>query len=991
MKNIYRQILIILLFVIITAFLTYPVMTKINSEIAGFGSDSHQVLARINDIYLKILPQSWSQKLLWLFSELTTLRFDFFDLVVCFSLIFKNIVTGYNLFWLLSFILAAYGAYLLANLLVKNHWAAFLAGIIYSFSSVHFVYSYGFFGSTHIEWIPFFLYFLFNFLKNPKFINWFGSFLFFLFIVKGEHHYTAFILLFLLFLIGYVVIYKRPLIKELIKKREFKIYFGFGVILVFLIIIWAFYSLIKVSLSANNYLNPGIDQVVAYSSDLLGFIIPAFTNQLYGQYFNDIRQHFTGNIIEKTNYLGTLLLILFVIFYFLTRQQRKRNYDFRFWFFIFIVFAVLSLGPFLHFLGVGEPYLPLPYLIIYKFIPFINNIRAIGRLNVITFLGLAISFAYLIDFIFKKYQVKKKFLITLSISMIIMIEFFALPIPTFSLGVSDFYQQLRYQPGNFKILQIPGSTSYRFASRTLYYKSIHQKQKIDGLDFARQIKDSRVFQNETPVISELLYDLPTGDYQSFDIIKHDYKNLSNNILNYNQIKYIILAKEFLEDKEETMRISDWRNSLSFIKENITKDIYYNDQQITVFQVPELKENKFCYLSLGNGWGDKYQSQDGDYLRLLKKGQGTIKIVNNFQPELDLQLKIKLNFSEAVQGIINIQYQQQLIQYLLSEESREINFVLFALPLGESQLEIKVTNLQKKTKAWPVEFRKIEYSTEIPTFNDQRPIEFLSNSTNEKDKILVIPDLYGHYFTSESIFNQLDFKQRLLNDIKIIQAEKDQENKLISCWFKYPFSETEPASCRDIAKRNYYQQLINQTFIEQGIDFILFDKQINEAEVNKSTESFLDNFFFSTKEDQYYKLYQTKSVANVPIFSLNENLSALENIAHSQQVKKARSGATIKIKKTANFFSAVKVSMFIYSCPTVIRKINFVMANKVIYQHLILPGERKVVEFNISLEILALEGDLELIALDEFGQPLTNEEYQSCPLWVTDLELSYLVD
>jgi len=73
----------------------------------------------------------------------------------------------YNLMILLSFVLAGYGAYLLALYLTHHRAAAFIAGLIFALSPYHFLrVDLGHLNLSTIQWIPFYALFLLIFVER---------------------------------------------------------------------------------------------------------------------------------------------------------------------------------------------------------------------------------------------------------------------------------------------------------------------------------------------------------------------------------------------------------------------------------------------------------------------------------------------------------------------------------------------------------------------------------------------------------------------------------------------------------------------------------------------------------------------------------------------------------------------------------------------------------------------------------------------------------
>jgi len=81
-----------------------------------------------------------------------------------------TIYVSFNILFLLSFIFAGIGAYMLSYYLTKNLIASFFAGIIYSFSPFHILWG-PIINLGTIQWIPFYILYLFKTFHEKKKTN----------------------------------------------------------------------------------------------------------------------------------------------------------------------------------------------------------------------------------------------------------------------------------------------------------------------------------------------------------------------------------------------------------------------------------------------------------------------------------------------------------------------------------------------------------------------------------------------------------------------------------------------------------------------------------------------------------------------------------------------------------------------------------------------------------------------------------------------------
>ena len=79
-----------------------------------------------------------------------------------------NPVTAFDVVVFLGFALSGLGMFILADYFVKNRYAAFIAGFLFTFSATHIDHATGLLIFTQIEWIPLGLYFFIRMLRKRR-------------------------------------------------------------------------------------------------------------------------------------------------------------------------------------------------------------------------------------------------------------------------------------------------------------------------------------------------------------------------------------------------------------------------------------------------------------------------------------------------------------------------------------------------------------------------------------------------------------------------------------------------------------------------------------------------------------------------------------------------------------------------------------------------------------------------------------------------------
>lgn len=681
-KSVSEILLVVLIFACLTLGLTFPVITKITTEIAGGGSDLYQTAADV------ITAKTRFEQLGFFGSVRDTIihqKFDSISLYGHYSVLF-GFPLGYNIYWLLSFLLSALGMYFLTRTLLKEHapsfpaipYISFFAGLVYAFTPAHYHWSIGFRGATHIEWIPWTILLLHLLLKRPTVTRFIGLLVFCVLLFKGESHFAAF---FILFLVPYVLFFRKK-VKALIMHRRFKWFALIFIIICAAVLVFSYSRYFNISLSGNNYLDPGIDQAINYSNDLLGILTPTYNQAIWGDIFDRLRNMFTGNEFSSPSYIGVVVLILSAF-----ALWRRRTNTGRFWLFIGIGFFILSLGPVLHIAGIIEPRIPLPYILIYKFIPFFENIRTVNRLIIFAVLGfsLASSFGLLRIIEHKIKSVHWQRLIPIIFAGLVIIEYLSIPVTTTKLHHSPFYDKIRYEPGDYQILEIPSATSYDASSLSSYYLRIHKKKLVNDYQFGRQDSQNAGYIRNTkvPILNELIYRLPRNtDLVSHTAIDTSDPDVNTAILNKYNARYITLSKEFIGDTTDKISLRNFIGIKSFIRNNLKTRKVYEDNDLIAYQLlPENSDSPV--LTLGSGWSHPMILENVAYQWV----SGLAKL-NIDSPSGNDSLTIAFNARTNKKSLMTLKIERNnsvIGQYVVTPEPQPIMITLPAINPGNNEI------------------------------------------------------------------------------------------------------------------------------------------------------------------------------------------------------------------------------------------------------------------------------------------------------------------
>ncbi len=164
-----------------------------------------------------------------------------------------------------------------------------------------------------------------------------------------------------------------------------------------------------------------------FSADLVGFFVPSLHHWFLGQYVLKLpAEYFVGTRVEKIVYTGLVALSLGAVGFWSARGKQRR------WagraMVAGILFAALSLGPIVHFLG-KPTNLPAPASLLYK-VALARFLREPARLSIITMLCLSLLASLGLVFLLNKLQQRwQKSLLLCIAGTALLLEYITFPFP----------------------------------------------------------------------------------------------------------------------------------------------------------------------------------------------------------------------------------------------------------------------------------------------------------------------------------------------------------------------------------------------------------------------------------------------------------------------------------------------------------------------------------------------------------------------------------
>lgn len=427
-------------------------------------------------------------------------------------------VVGYNFLIFISFVLSAFGTYLLIFYLTGNRMAGVLSGVIFAFSPYRMTHSAGHLPLMSTQWLPFFLLFVERLLQERKLRYAIMAAVAYALLALSTWYYAVYAgVLIPIFILFRFRPWRRYLFDPLLHKAG-------GCFLAIVFVAVSPFALPYVKLrAAQPYVQP-FHQHLDLSASLANLLGPSLLHPMWGAWIRARWNPSAVFVVERNISLGIIPLGL--AFFALWKGRGHRPLQ-AFGAFGLAAF-VFAFGPILHLggsiakvplppaaidllgrLGVlnflaerldsnllaqmtaqGHLFVPLPGLLLYLFFPGFTGARCWARFGVFAMLAVAVLAGWGLIFLFRwlsetVFNRSSGFrprlpqpLVFGMLSVLILFEFLSI-VPSMSSAVRprgvDLW--LREQEGDFVIMQFPIVT---MRAPQLYYSIIHQKKLILG-------------------------------------------------------------------------------------------------------------------------------------------------------------------------------------------------------------------------------------------------------------------------------------------------------------------------------------------------------------------------------------------------------------------------------------------------------------------------------------------------------------------------------
>ncbi len=489
-------------YTLLSLVMTYPLALHLTDSVAGqIGDNIYFVFLikwyqqawfglHISPFFSPLLnyPQGWNLASTDT-SLATTLPGLFFSL-------FGGATFGYNAAMLLTFVLSGWAMFYWVRRLTGSTGAGLVGGMIYAFlpyRMAHFLI--GHLNLSGTEWFPLYFMGLYDLLRKKE--GWQWSSILLTAVTLGLIGLTSMYYLYMTLLISVVFVFAYWLLvdRALLRSRWFyQRMAGVGVASIPLLAagILPFLGLN----SQGGLASRSVSYASMYSASPTDFFLPSTLQFLVGKW---VGQHFDRSLwVEATLYIGIVALVLAGVAW-LRRKESEHRPLMKVALVVIGVAFILALGVRLHWLGqevtmpmpaAVQTYLhsnavPMPALILFRFLPFFDKMRAIMRMGffvlIFTTLLAGLGAAWLLQWVGKR----RAPWVTALLLILVFVDFYPGAFPQFAQVTGRPVDEwLAAQPGQGAVAQFP--FGQEDDQQQVYNTLIHGKPFIGGFFSANQ-------------------------------------------------------------------------------------------------------------------------------------------------------------------------------------------------------------------------------------------------------------------------------------------------------------------------------------------------------------------------------------------------------------------------------------------------------------------------------------------------------------------------
>jgi len=527
-----RQGLALVLYLTLALVLTWPLASDFLTHVPGDGIDDPALAWNLWWLKTRLVDQLAADifHVGWMFHPVA-INLAFYTLTPLNGLLSVPLQTGLslvvanNLLVLSSFVLAAFGAYLLAYDQLRwfaprtapRYLAALAAGVIYAFASSKLFYaSLGQFNIASSQWAPFCVLYLLRLVQanspRARLRSAALAGLFLVFQAWAELTYASFLLIFAALLALYALLLAFWENRHAAGGQAAQLVLAFAVTgAVFLAGIAPILAAMLPDMRVEgDFFASGGGFADVFSADLFGYLVPTRLHPLLGGWVatlpfpNDKGQHiYVGYLAAGLAAAGLVIGL---------RQRGARRWA-AFWLAALVSFWLLTLGPQVRWLGEPTP-LPGPFALVSQ-LPFFSGNRYPSRYSIMLMLAVAVCASWGLAWLLARVPVRRAGLLAAAAGAIFLGEHLSAPLPLSSFAVPSLYAALTAAPAPTErgvLLELP--TGWRNGARVLgksdllimyqqWYQTVHGLRRLGG-NTSRNPEDKFQYFSEAPVLGDLV-------------------------------------------------------------------------------------------------------------------------------------------------------------------------------------------------------------------------------------------------------------------------------------------------------------------------------------------------------------------------------------------------------------------------------------------------------------------------------------------------------
>ncbi|NPV07117.1 MAG: hypothetical protein HPY83_04015 [Anaerolineae bacterium] len=520
----------------------------------------------------------------------------------------SGVISAYNLVVFLSFALGGLGVYLLALRTLgrgdgRARAAALVSGAIFAYCPFHFAHLLGHMQVFAFQWLPFYALVLLGLLGRLRAGRKPGG---------AALVAVAFVVLaaltdwYNLIYLGLLTGLWSTWCAWSARRRGLRLWAQMvlvpgGVGLIALALLAPLLLPMAAEAARADYMVPDESHITNLSADLLALVLPQEMHPLWGEATGRLAAQFPSSTSERMVSLGLVPLLLAAVGWW-RGSERGRLFV---W--VGLVFLVLSLGPVLHVGGevvrVGGRPVPLPWLALYRAIPFLGIARSVGRYSVMAALAVSVLAGVGLHQLSRQLG-GRWLLLPLAAGALTLVEFAPIPYPVSFPDTPGWYAALRNEPLSGAVLNLPVNWD---RPQYLLYQTQHWLPLVSGYTSRRNpwspVESYPGLQQLRCLAEDVL---PFPDPATFATIAADLG-----------LRYVAIDRYQMPGGEERRLTEELASRLLQ-----GQPIVYSDERLTVYMLQGAADQR-PYANLVGPWGPPQMGAAGGRVR---RGCSTCDVV-----------------------------------------------------------------------------------------------------------------------------------------------------------------------------------------------------------------------------------------------------------------------------------------------------------------------------------------------------------------------------